>query len=62
MQLEKQRDGTWIVRGNAGEALGLLDGRYGDWVAIASGKTLGICKSRQSAEMLVRAHVANWRR
>ncbi|WP_341677899.1 hypothetical protein [Niveibacterium sp. SC-1] len=62
MQLEKQRDGTWIVRGSAGEVLGQLDDRYGDWVAYADGKTLGICKSRLSAEMLVRAHVARWRR
>ncbi len=55
MKVEKQTDGTWTVRTEDGRLVGTLDGRYGEWVARAGNMTLGVCRTRQTAEILVRA-------
>lgn len=57
MDVIKQADGQWAVRDDQGTVVGVLDGRYSDWVARADGRTLGVCKSRRTAEILVRAYV-----
>lgn len=57
MDVIKQDDGQWAVRDDQGNVVGVLDGRYSDWVARADGKTLGVCKSRRTAEILVRAYL-----
>ncbi|WP_374513076.1 hypothetical protein [Niveibacterium sp.] len=58
MKVEKQADGIWVVRTPDGRVAGTLDGRYGEWVARAGALTLGVCRSRQTAEILVRAHAS----
>lgn len=58
MKVEKQADGIWTVRADDGRLVGTLDGRYGEWVARAGNLTLGICRSRQTAEVLVRAYAS----
>jgi len=56
MEIRKQTDGTWAVLNGAGHILGIIDGRYDGWVARAGNRTLGVCRSRLSAEILIRAH------
>ena len=57
MDVVKQSDGLWAVRDDHGTVVGVIDGRYSDWVARADGRTLGVCKSRRTAEILVRANL-----
>lgn len=56
MKVEKKPDGTWTVSAEDGRVVGTLDGRYGEWVARAGSITLGVCRTRQTAEVLVRAY------
>jgi len=58
MQLEKQDDGTWALKNQGGETVGTLSGQDGEWLARAGGRTIGICRSRKTAEIVLRAHLA----